>query len=84
MLPGNRKLLQTTGYDRIPSDGQQSGVELYSPSAPLRGYKGGLYDLWFGSSTRVNGDDYPADASRQFAQASNLIFPWNGQAMATS
>lgn len=57
---------------------------LYSSSASNRGRKGQLFDMWWGSTTNVSGDNYPADASKQFTQFVHVIFPWNGTSALTS
>jgi hypothetical protein len=49
---------------------------------PTRGRKGMLYDFWFGSSGLANGTQYPADASRTFAQMGQVVVPWDGTAIA--
>lgn len=58
---------------------------IYSTTIGARGRHGELFDLWWGSTTRANGDHYPASAARTFVQACHLILPWNGgAAMLTS
>lgn len=46
-------------------------------TAPRRGRKFQVTDLWWGASTG-EGATYPADGSKQFAQFGELIFPWDG------
>lgn len=53
-------------------------IGLYTSTASHRGRKGTLIDLWWGSQTATNADNYPADNTRQFVQFGHLIFPWNG------
>lgn len=49
-----------------------------SNTAGVRGRHGRLVDLWLGSSAIAEGSMYPGDGSRQFAQFSGFVFPWNG------
>jgi len=51
---------------------------LASETALNVGRKGSLYDFYWGSTSRITGDTYPADGSYQFAQFGDLIVPWNG------
>lgn len=53
-------------------------IGLYTATASHRGRKGTIVDLWWGSQTAANADNYPADNTRQFVQFGHLIFPWNG------
>ena len=53
-------------------------IGLLSTSGSHRGRKGALYDLWWGSTAAGNGNTYPDDASKTFAQFGHLVFPWNG------
>lgn len=57
-------------------------VFIDSVIVPTRGRKGMLYDFWFGSSGLANGDQYPAAASRTFAQMGHVVVPWDGTAIA--
>jgi hypothetical protein len=43
-----------------------------------RGRIGLLDDMWGGSTGILEGSTYPGDATRQFIQFGNMIFPWNG------
>lgn len=55
-------------------------IGIYCSTAGLRGRLGELYDLWWGSVTPNDGDNYPADATRLFVQMNDLILPWGGGA----
>jgi hypothetical protein len=44
----------------------------------IYGRHGELSDVWFGATTPVNGDNYPASGTvKQFVQAGDLVLPWN-------
>lgn len=62
---------QTGGWPMLP-------MGLYSITTGHIGRKGALYDMWWGSITRITGDNYPNDASYQFAQFGDIILPWDG------
>jgi hypothetical protein len=52
---------------------------LACPTVPHRGNrKGTIYDLWWGTTATASRTTYPADATRQFANFGQFIFPWNG------
>jgi len=51
---------------------------MFCDVAGARGRHGVFFDLWWGSTTRGEGDHYPADLSRQFVQIGDLIHPWLG------
>jgi hypothetical protein len=53
-------------------------IGLFCTTGGARGRHGMLTDLWWGSTTRVDGDHYPADLTRQFAQVGDLVVPWVG------
>jgi hypothetical protein len=53
-------------------------IGLFSLSPLNRGRKGQLYDLWWGATSNVSADNYPADGSRQYVQFVHMIWPWNG------
>ena len=54
-------------------------IGLFCATTPVRGRKGSLYDLWWGSpQITMAGVCFPNDASRQFAQFGHIIVPWNG------
>jgi len=59
-------------------------IGVVSNSAGSRGRLGTAYDLWYGSTAIGDGDTYPADTSRQFAQFGHFIFPWDGSAPQTA
>jgi hypothetical protein len=40
--------------------------------------KASIYDLWWTSTGTIYGTTFPDDASYQFAQMGDVIFPWNG------
>lgn len=70
---------QYTYPDDDTGEYSMSPIDLVCATAGGRGAKKGrLYDAWWGSTTPLTGDTYPADGSRQFAQFGNLIFPWDG------
>jgi len=54
------------------------GVGVASEQAGARGRIGGIYDLWWGSTGVGEGNTYPNDGSRAFAQFGHLVFPWSG------
>lgn len=51
---------------------------MFCDTPGARGRHGTFYDLWWGSTTRVDGDHYPADLTRAFVQIGDLIHPWTG------
>lgn len=59
-------------------------IGIFCTTAAARGRHGALTDIWWGSVTRGDGDNYPADVSRQFVQVGDLIAPWNGTLMLIS
>jgi hypothetical protein len=69
---------------RIGTADSQSGgwpmcpMGICSETALNVGRKGSLYDIYWGSITRVTGDSYPDDGTYQFAQFGDIILPWNG------
>lgn len=46
--------------------------------ATTRGRLGVVFDMWGGSTSNPEGTCYPGNATRQFIQFGNFIFPWNG------
>lgn len=58
-----------------------TNIGLWSVTSGMKGRHGTLVDLWFGSTTPATQDTYPNDASRQFVQVGDLIYPWNGTVM---
>jgi hypothetical protein len=56
-------------------------IGLLSETAGQRGRHGDLFDLWWGLTAVATGDFYPGDASKQFVQLGDVIFPWNGGAI---
>jgi hypothetical protein len=54
------------------------GVGVACEQAGARGRLGGLCDLWWGSTGVGEGNTYPNDGTRAFAQFGHLVFPWNG------
>jgi hypothetical protein len=53
-------------------------IGLYSATASNVGRHGELFDLWFGSTARTNGDQYPSSGTLyQFTQFDEIIFPWD-------
>lgn len=57
---------------------------LMSKVGSHRGRKGSLYDLWWGSTAAGNGNTYPDDASKAFAQFDHIVYPWDGTTPSTS
>ena len=57
---------------------------IVSTTAGSRGRLGTVFDLWYGSKAIGQGDTYPNDTSRQFAQFGHFVFPWNGSIPVTS
>jgi hypothetical protein len=53
-------------------------VGLHSKDGGNRGRHGVVYDLWWGLTVVPTLTTYPANASKQFVQFEDLIFPWNG------
>lgn len=43
-----------------------------------RGRIGTLADVWWGSTSVICSETYPADGSKQFIQLGHMIFPWDG------
>jgi hypothetical protein len=53
-------------------------IGLYSATASNIGRHGELFDLWYGATTRANGDQYPSTGTLyQFTQFDELILPWD-------
>jgi hypothetical protein len=53
-------------------------IGLYSATASNVGRHGELFDLWYGATTRANGDQYPSTGTLyQFTQFDELILPWD-------
>lgn len=48
------------------------------------GRQGLVYDMWWGLTINGNGDTYPNDATRQFVQIGDVVFPNNGTAILTT
>jgi len=61
------------GYPMMP-------IGLYSATVGSVGRHGSIQDLWWGSTFPNTGDFYPNDATRQFVQIGDLIYPWDGTA----
>jgi hypothetical protein len=59
-------------------------IGLASETGGAEGRQGLVYDLWWGLTINGNGDTYPNDATRQFVQHGDLVFPNNGSAILTS
>ena len=53
-------------------------IGLFCTVGGARGRHGVLTDIWWGSTTRADGDHYPDDTTRQFVQVGDLILPWLG------
>ena len=54
------------------------GVGVACEQAGAHGRLGSLYDLWWGSTGVGEGNTYPNDGTRAFAQFGHLVFPWSG------
>ena len=69
---------------RVPYSNQFSGesplypIGAVSTVAGKRGRHGQLYDLWWGSPTRLVGDTYPDSGGQFLNVGGNLVVPWNG------
>lgn len=70
-----------------------SDLTLNFPLAPVgfmslfpgaRGRHGQFFDMWMGSGGVNNGDTYPNDTSRAFAQFRDFVLPWNGSVVSTA
>ena len=57
----------------------ECGVE--SLTSTFRGSHGTLFDLWWGFDFAIDGQTYPDDSTRAFAQFGAFIIPWNGDLM---
>lgn len=55
-------------------------IGIWCDEAGARGRLGRFSDLWWGSVAAADGDHYPGDATRQFAQVGDFIVPWPGGA----
>jgi len=54
-------------------------IGIASTAANKRGRHGQLYDIWWGSPTRLIGDTYPEGGTGAFVNiGGNLVLPWNG------
>ena len=69
------KLVSANSFD---SHWPLTPIGLASLDAGQVGRHGELFDLWFGSTAANHGDTYPGDATRQFVQFGDLVFPWDG------
>lgn len=52
-------------------------IGLHCNTAPYRGIKGKLVDIWWGQR-RLNGDCFPNDRTQQFTQLGGVVVPWDG------
>jgi hypothetical protein len=59
-------------------------VGLVSITASNRGRHGVVFDLWWGLASNGEGDTYPNDATRTFAQIGDLVVKWDGSTMLTA
>lgn len=71
---------QTYGGDLDSGAYPLMPMGLFCVTSGMRGRLGAIYDLWWGSTTPNDGDDYPNDASRQFVQVNDLVIEWGGGA----
>lgn len=70
---------ELTVADEDTGDWPIMPMGLASATVGFRGYyKGSLYDLWWGATALTTGDTYPDNATKQFVQFDDMIFPWNG------
>ena len=72
-----------TYYNEISGEYTMCPVGIVSNSPGLKGHHGFLYDVWWGSTETLTGDTFPGDETQQFAQFTNLIFPWDGSTPVT-
>lgn len=70
--------LQTWTNDLDSSTWPMFPIGLFSDTPASRGRHGTMTDIWWGSTTRAEGDHYPADTTRQFVQVGDLVLPWLG------
>ena len=78
-MMGTAMLGQTQTYpDDDTGCWPMCSMGLVNTAGRHRGRKGTVADLWWGSTGVAVGTAYPADASRQFAQFGDMIFPWDG------
>jgi hypothetical protein len=54
------------------------GLVTITNTAWAYGRNGELFDMWWGSTSRLTGYTYPADGSREFIQVGEMVFPWDG------
>ena len=80
--PGDGPLRKTMTYpDDVTGEAPMTPVGLLATTAPVRGRKAMLFDMWCGSNGsgyNTGPTTYPADGSRLFTQVNNLIIPWAG------
>jgi hypothetical protein len=80
--PGNGPLGKTMTYtDDNTGEAPLTPVGLLATTAPVRGRKGMLFDMWCGingSSYNTGPTMYPDDGSRLFTQVNSLVMPWAG------
>jgi len=70
----------TWGNDLDGGAWPMSPIGLASETSGVRGRHGGLYDIWFGSTTRASADNYPSTLPRQFVQVGDIVLPWDNAA----
>jgi len=70
----------TWGNDLDSGAWPMATIGLASETSGVRGRHGELFDMWFGSTTRANADNYPDTLPRQFVQVGDIILPWDGTA----
>jgi hypothetical protein len=69
---------QLTVPDDQTFEWQLGGVGLFSVAIYVRGRKGELFDLLWGSVSRQTGNTYPSGNAPTWAQFDNMVVPWNG------
>jgi hypothetical protein len=67
----------TTEYEIFP-------LALACEEVGARGRHGEQFDLWYVTSSLVDGDTMPADASKQFVVVGDILLPWNNTTMLLS
>ncbi len=69
---------QQTVVNAFDASWPMAPMGLYSATASHIGRHGELFDIWYGSTTRVNGDQYPdSGTTYQFTQFDDIILPWD-------
>ena len=64
--------------NEISGEWPLSPIGLACTTAGKRGRHGRLYDIWWCTTSQLNGATYPNDATRVFAVFGDIVVPWNG------